>query len=54
MSKQLIRLQDVCMAFDDELVLDHLNLYFNDKEFLTLQDPAAAVRAPRCGLSAAS
>ena len=40
MSKQLIRLQDVCKAFDDELVLDHLNLYFNDKEFLTLLGPS--------------
>ena len=40
MSKELIRLQDVCMAFDDELVLDHLNLYFNDKEFLTLLGPS--------------
>ena len=25
MSKELIRLRDLCMAFDDELVLDHLN-----------------------------
>ena len=40
MSKELIRLRDVCMAFDDELVLDHLNLYFNDKEFLTLLGPS--------------
>ena len=40
MSKKLIRLQDVCMAYDDELVLDHLNLYFNDKEFLTLLGPS--------------
>ena len=36
MSKELIRLRDLCMAYDDELVLDHLNLYINDKEFLTL------------------
>ena len=36
MSKELIRLQNLCMAYDDELVLDHLNLYINDKEFLTL------------------
>ena len=28
------------MAFDDELVLDHLNLYINDKEFLTLLGPS--------------
>ena len=40
MSKELIRLRDLCMAFDDELVLDHLNLYFNDKEFLTLLGPS--------------
>ena len=25
MSKELIRLRDLCMAFDDELVLDHIN-----------------------------
>ena len=25
MSKELIRLRDLCMAYDDELVLDHLN-----------------------------
>ena len=40
MSKELIRLRDLCMAFDDELVLDHLNLYINDKEFLTLLGPS--------------
>ena len=40
MSKELIRLQNICMAFDDELVLDHLNLYFKDKEFLTLLGPS--------------
>ena len=40
MSKELIRLRDICMAFDDEQVLDHLNLYINDKEFLTLLGPS--------------
>ena len=40
MSKELIRLRDSCMAFDDEQVLDHLNLYINDKEFLTLLGPS--------------
>ena len=41
MSKELIRLQDLCMAYDeDELVLDHLNLSINDKEFLTLLGPS--------------
>ncbi|SFP54399.1 spermidine/putrescine transport system ATP-binding protein [Oscillibacter sp. PC13] len=40
MSKELIRLQDLCMAYDDELVLDHLNLCIHDKEFLTLLGPS--------------
>ena len=40
MSKELIRLRDLCMAFDDEPVLNHINLYINDKEFLTLLGPS--------------
>ena len=40
MSKELIRLRDLCMAIDDELVLDHINLYINDSEFLTLLGPS--------------
>jgi len=40
MAKELIRLRDLCMAYDDELVLDHLNLYIKDKEFLTLLGPS--------------
>ncbi len=40
MAKELIRLVDCCMAFDGEAVLDHINLYFNDSEFLTLLGPS--------------
>ncbi len=40
MSKELIRLRNLCMAYDEELVLDNLNLYINDKEFLTLLGPS--------------
>ena len=40
MSKELIRLTDVSVAFDDEIVLDRLNIHFNDKEFLTLLGPS--------------
>ena len=40
MSKELIRLRDIRMAFDDEVVLNDLNLYINDKEFLTLLGPS--------------
>ena len=45
MSKELIRLRDLCMAFDDELVLDHINLYINDSEFLTLLGPSGCGNA---------
>ncbi|MCD8007350.1 MAG: ABC transporter ATP-binding protein [Clostridiales bacterium] len=41
MSKELIRLTDVSMVFDgDTTVLDNINLYFNDAEFLTLLGPS--------------
>ena len=40
MSKELIRLVNCQMAFDDEIVLNDINLYFNDKEFLTLLGPS--------------
>ena len=40
MSKELIRLSNCTMSFDDEVVLDNINLYFNDKEFLTLLGPS--------------
>ncbi len=40
MSKELIRLSDCVMAYDDSVVLDHINLYINDQEFLTLLGPS--------------
>ena len=40
MAKELIRLVNCSMAFDDELVLDNINLYINDSEFLTLLGPS--------------
>ena len=40
MSKELIRLQDLVMEFDGERILDGINLYFNDHEFLTLVGPS--------------
>jgi spermidine/putrescine transport system ATP-binding protein len=40
MSKELIRLVGCTMAFDDEIVLNDINLYINDKEFLTLLGPS--------------
>ena len=40
MSKELIRLSNCSMAFDGSYVLKDINLYFNDKEFLTLLGPS--------------
>ena len=40
MSKELTRLKNVSVAFDDAVILDNLNIYFNDKEFLTLLGPS--------------
>ena len=40
MSKELIRLIDCSMAFDDEIVLDSINLSIKNEEFLTLLGPS--------------
>ncbi len=40
MSKELIRLSNCTMAFDDETILNSINLYINDQEFLTLLGPS--------------
>ena len=40
MSKELIRLSDCVMAYDDDVVLDHIDLSIQDKEFLTLLGPS--------------
>ena len=40
MSKELIRLSNCTMAFDDETILNSINLYINDEEFLTGLGPS--------------
>ena len=40
MSKELIRLRNLVMEFDGERILDGINLYINDHEFLTLLGPS--------------
>jgi len=40
MSKELIRLSDLRMVYGDEVVLNSINLYINDREFLTLLGPS--------------
>ena len=40
MAKELIRLSDCFVQFDDDIILDYINLYINDQEFLTLLGPS--------------
>ncbi len=40
MSKELIRLDRCTMVFDEDVVLDNINLNIQDKEFLTLLGPS--------------
>ena len=40
MAKELIRLTNLTMEFDGEKILDNINLYINDHEFLTLLGPS--------------
>ncbi len=40
MSKELIRLSKCVVQFDDDIILDHLDLTIRDKEFLTLLGPS--------------
>ena len=40
MSKELIRLKDLVVEFGGERILDSINLYIRDKEFLTLLGPS--------------
>ena len=37
---KLIRLENVCKSYNGEKVLDNLNLYIRDKEFITLLGPS--------------
>lgn len=54
MSKELIRLVDCTMAFDDEVVLDNITLNIHDKEFSHCSVPVDAARPPLCALSVVS
>ena len=40
MSQELIRLTNLVMEFDGERILDSINLYINDREFITLLGPS--------------
>ena len=36
MPTELICLSDCFLKFDDDVILDHINFYINDRKFLTL------------------
>ena len=36
----ILELKNITKTFDDEVILDNMNLYIRDKEFLTLLGPS--------------
>ena len=40
MSDVLLSLRDISVSFDDDLILNHINLDIRDKEFVTLLGPS--------------
>ena len=40
MSNKLIDIVNVTKSFDESVILDHLNLYIRENEFLTLLGPS--------------
>ena len=54
MGKRLIELRDVSKEYDGDLALDHVNLYINDGEFLTLLGPSGCGKTTCSGSSRAS
>ncbi len=40
MGKKLIELRNISKSFDDVFVVDHINLYINENEFITLLGPS--------------
>ena len=52
MSEKLIRLSNLSMTFEDgETILDDINLYINNKEFLTLLGPSGCGKTTTFELS---
>ena len=48
MSKRLIDLQHITKSFDGQMVLDDLNLYIRENEFLTLLGPSGGATYVYC------
>ena len=40
MAKKIIELRNIVKIYDDEVVVDNLNLYINENEFITLVGPS--------------
>lgn len=54
MSKDIIKLQNIHIEFDDETIIEDLNLNIKDKEFVTLLGPSGCGKtntaAQHCGV----
>jgi spermidine/putrescine transport system ATP-binding protein len=47
MSNRLIDIVDITKSYGDSVILDQLNLYIRENEFLTLLGPSAKHRFPK-------
>ena len=50
MSNKLIDIVNVTKSFDESVILDHLNLYIRENEFLTLLGPSGCAMSVGCSL----
>lgn len=50
--KTIVSLKDIFIKFDGEVILNHINLDINEKEFVTILGRQAAVKPQPCASSA--
>ena len=51
MGKKLIQLENITKTYDGNMILDDLNLYVKENEFLTLLGPSGCGKTLPCVLS---
>lgn len=50
--KTIVSLKDIFIKFDGEVILNHINLDINEKEFVTILGPSGCGKPQPCASSA--
>lgn len=50
--KTIVSLKDIFIKFDGEVILNHINLDINEKEFVTILGPSGCGKPQLCASSA--